>query len=301
MRFFLLVLLLPFVSFSQNIDFDGYVLDAKTNEPIPYVNISFLNTLKGTSSDEKGHYFLEIQKEFLEKDVHVSSLGYKDVVIKASDLFNTKLILLDAATFELEEVVVMDNLSNSQVLNPIGSNKITGGFNSSSTPWILALYFPNMDSSKKYVEKVTIFFRNNTGQTLSSSKFRLRLFNVDYTHKTPNDDLVQKSLILDVKKNQEYVSIDLSRLRIKVPKEGIYNGLEWLFIPSNWYKKINKNEVTQKEIWEDRFAPTFGGIYTKNRDYRFMVYGMGEWNDFTINSFSNQEKFIPAISLKISK
>lgn len=289
------------MAFSQKIDFDGYVLDSKTREPIPYVNISFLNTLTGTSSDEKGHYFLEISTEFLEKEVHVSSLGYKDTILKASDIFNSKLILLEETTFELDEVVVTDDFSNSQVLNAIGSNKITSGFNSSSTPWILALYFPNGDTTKKYVEKITVFFRNNMGQTLNSSKFRLRLFNIDPINKTPNDDLVMKSLILEAKKGQEYVSIDLSQLQIKVPKEGMYIGLEWLFIPSNWYKKIDKDEVTQKEVLEDRFAPTFGGIYTKDKNYKFMVYGMGEWNDFIVNSFSNQEKFIPAISLKISK
>ncbi|MEO9511202.1 MAG: hypothetical protein ABJN84_15005 [Flavobacteriaceae bacterium] len=85
------------------------------------------------------------------------------------------------------------------------------------------------------------------------------------------------------------------------PKNGIYIGLEWLFIRSNWCKRREKDKITQKESWGHRFDLAFGGVYTQNSSYEFMICGMGKRSEFIVKSFSNQENLIPAISLKISK
>lgn len=270
------------ITFGQNIDFEGTVVDANTNEPIPYVNISFLNTLVGTSTDEAGRFALEIQKTYLKNKIHVSSLGYKDTILLASKLYGTKLLKIQEATFELKEVVVAKNLGESQVLNPISSYSITSGFDSSSTPWVLALYFPNIGASKKFLENITIFFRQNNEFVGDRAKFRLRLYDVDPNTKKPKDDIIKKSIILETVKSQEYTSIDVSSLKLKVPKQGIYVGLEWLFIPYNWYSKDERDQITNKQRIEDRFAPTFGGLYTKNQNFRVMIYGMGEWREFQV-------------------
>ncbi len=57
MRFFWLSLFLVAQMGAQEVLFEGKIFDTKTGEPIPYVNLSFLNTLKGTSTDEEGRFF----------------------------------------------------------------------------------------------------------------------------------------------------------------------------------------------------------------------------------------------------
>jgi hypothetical protein len=297
----LLVFFLFFSTYciAQNIDFEGYVVDSKTDSPIPYVNISFLNTLKGTSTDEEGHFLLEIPKDFLNKQVHVSSLGYQDTLFIAEQLHSSKKLKMVEETFELAEVVITKNLGDAGVLNPINSRSITSGFDSSSTPWILALYFPNIGAAKKYLNKVTVFFRENNNFKREASKFRLRFFDVDKT-KMPGKDLTNKSLVLEQHRGKDYVMIDVAEMNLKIPENGIYIGLEWLFVPSNWYRKKEIDNLTSKPIIEDRFAPTFAGVYSKNVNYKTVIYGMGEWRDFTVRSKNNTENFIPAVSLKIS-
>ena len=301
MRVIVFFLFVCSLSFGQNIDFDGLIMDAKTKQPIPYVNISFLNTLTGTSTGEDGKFAIEIPKTYLTKEIHVSSLGYKDTVLLASELYKTKELKIEEATFELDEVVVSKNLGESLVLNPISSYSITSGFDSSSTPWVLALYFPNIGSSKKYVEKVTVFFREKNEFLRERAKFRLRFYSVNPVTKKPEKDLIQKSIILESVKSLDYTSIDISALKLKIPQEGIYIGLEWLFVPYNWYRKDEKDQITNEQRPEDRFAPTFGGMYTKNQNYKVMIYGMGEWQDFKVKSRDNNQNFIPAISLKVAK
>jgi len=281
-------------SFGQNIDFEGIVVDEKTDAPIPYVNISFLNTLTGTSTAEDGKFAIEIPRTHLDKQIHVSSLGYKDTILPARNLYEVKKLKMVEATFELEEVVVAQNLGDAQVLNAISSYDITSGFDSSSTPWVLALYFPNIGASKKYLEKVTVFFRNKNEFTRDKAKFRLRLYSVNSVTKKPEKDLTNKSIILESVKSYDYTSIDLKALKIKMPKEGVYIGY-------NWYNTNEKDQLTNKQRVEDRFAPTFGGVYTKNQNYKVMIYGMGEWRDFYVRSKDNTQNFIPAISAKITK
>ncbi|NJB70609.1 hypothetical protein GGR42_001071 [Saonia flava] len=300
MRVSLLFFLFVYITSAQEVLFEGDIYDSKNHNPIPYVNLSFLNTLKGTSTDENGHFFLDIPTSHLEKKVHISSLGYKDTIVDARILFNSKKIRLIEESYKLDEVVLSENMGDSFVLNPINSHSITSGFSSSHTPWVLALYFPNIGAQNKVVEKATVFFQKTDFRRLTS-KFRIRVYDVDPRTQKPRRDLINESIILECDFAQDFVSADLSAFKIKMPEEGIYIGLEWLFIPYNWYKMVEKSPVTNKHIVEDRFAPTFGGVYVNDKNLKAMVYGMGEWIDFKVKSKDKSKNFIPAISLKLSK
>lgn len=301
MRHFLIPLFFVFQMQAQEVLFEGHVYDHKTKMPIPYVNLSFLNTLKGTSTDEQGHFFIDLPTHFLERQVHISSLGYNDTIVDAKLVYASKRFDMVEESFELDEVVVTENFGNSDVLNPISSYSLTSGFSSSATPWVLALYFPNIGAQKKYVDKVTVFLKKNENFKRESAKFRVRIYNVDTQTKKPSGDLLRKSIVLEHNVEKEYVSIDLSAFNIQIPPAGIYIGLEWLFVPSNWYMQKEVNALTNKNVIEDRFAPTFRGIYTQNQNYKVMIYGMGEWTDFKVRSRNNTQNFIPAVSLKLKK
>ncbi|WP_405247238.1 carboxypeptidase-like regulatory domain-containing protein [Cellulophaga sp. Asnod2-G02] len=300
-RFFFVFIFGFHFATAQEIYFEGVVYDSKTKETIPFVNLSFLNTLKGTSSDEEGHFFMDLPSSFLEKQLHISSLGYKDTIVAASQVFKAKKFNLVPESFELNEVVVSETLGNSDVLNPISSYSVKSGFSSSSTPWVLALYYPNIGQQKKYVDKVTIFFQDNAAFKGEASKFRVRVYDVDRETKKPTKDLLRKSFVLEAESGKDYVSLDLSALRIQMPRAGVYIGLEWLFVPSNWYKNTGKHNITNALLVEDRFAPTFGGVYNKNQNFKVMVYGMGAWTDFVVKSRNSTGNLIPAVSLKLSK
>ena len=257
--------------------------------------------MKGTSSNEEGYFYIDVLESFLEQKVHVSSLGFKDTILPAKTIVRSKKVFMREDAYELDEVIVSHSLGDSQVLNPISSYSIKSGFSSAETPWVLALYFPNIGSAKKYVEKITIYFQNEGKLKRASSKFRLRIYDVDKKTKKPNHDLIKKSIILETLTSEDYVSIDLSSIGIKVPQEGIYVGLEWLFLPYNWYVSTYENPISKNKIVEDRFAPIFAAVYQKNQNFKTMVYGMGEWSDFAIKAQGNNENLIPAISLRLAK
>lgn len=301
MRLFFLLFFSVVSLSAQEILIDGTIYNAKTQEPIPYVNVSFLNTLKGASTDEKGYFFVDVPNSFLEKQVHLSSLGFKDTIVAVKQIVADKKFGMVEESFELDEVVVAKSIGDSFVLNPIGSYDLKSGFTSSTTPWVLATYYPNIGASKKYINKVTVFFQKDEGFKRRASKFRIRVYAVDPETKKPTKDLLHKSIILETLAENDFVSIDLSAFTIKMPREGVYIGLEWLFVPYNWYAIRGKNPISNELTIEDRFAPTFGGVYNKNQNFKVMVYGMGEWTDFKVKSKDNTKHLLPAVSLKLSK
>lgn len=302
MRFLILIFLCSLSVNAQEVLFEGHIYDNKTKQPIPFVNLSFLETLKGSSTNENGKFFLDIPKEYLQKRVHISSLGYKDTIVNASILYTSKKLNLVEDSFKLNEVVVTESLGNSYVLNPISSYDIKSGFYSSSTPWVLATYFPNIGTAKKFMDKITVFMQDNKNFKRSTSKFRVRIYDVDPKTKKPRKDILRHSVVLEAEQEKDFVSVDLSDLHIQIPPEGVFVGLEWLFVAYNWYKvKEVDNIDKEKTILEDRFAPTFAGVYNKNNNFKVMVYGMGAWTDFQVKSKDRTRHLIPAVSLKLSR
>lgn len=53
----------------------GHVLDANTNEYLPYITVTIKSTTIGTTTDAAGHYFLKHLPEG-EFELEVSSMGY---------------------------------------------------------------------------------------------------------------------------------------------------------------------------------------------------------------------------------
>ena len=243
MRFLLFSLLIACQLNAQEVFFEGNVYDHRTKEPIPYVNFSFLNTLKGTSSDQDGHFFMDLPTPYLKKQVHISSLGFKDTIVDAEQVYNVKRFEMVEESFELDEVVVTENFGSSDVLNPISSYSLTSGFSSSSTPWVVALYFPNLGSQKKYIDKLTVFLKKSENFTRNSAKFRIRIYDVDENTKKPGKDILRKSIVLEHQIEQDFVSLDVAAFNIEMPRNGVYIGLEWLFVPYNWYKQTSRHPL----------------------------------------------------------
>ncbi len=81
----------------------GVVLDDK-DQPLPYANVSFKGTSKGTITDENGKFYLESPETYTE--ILVSSMGYgnKEVIIDKAVNYDMTIVMNDVQ--ELKEVVL---------------------------------------------------------------------------------------------------------------------------------------------------------------------------------------------------
>ncbi len=72
--------IIPLFLLSQNAVIKGKVIDAVSNEPIPFANIIILNTEKGTSSDIDGNFVISNLQPGL-YTLQATSVGYKKKII----------------------------------------------------------------------------------------------------------------------------------------------------------------------------------------------------------------------------
>ena len=69
-----LFLFVGFVAIAQNTVIKGTVTDAKTNQPLPFVSVSFTNSNIGTTTDINGKYLLKTNKAY--RQIKVTFIGY---------------------------------------------------------------------------------------------------------------------------------------------------------------------------------------------------------------------------------
>ncbi len=72
---FSFVFIVPGILYSQTTKIMGKIIDAKTKEPIPFVNVAFIKSPDGTSSDFEGNYSLETKTK--SDTIFASIVGYK--------------------------------------------------------------------------------------------------------------------------------------------------------------------------------------------------------------------------------
>ncbi len=97
-RFSLLLIALVFGSslFAQK-KIEGAVYDSKTNEKLPYVNLIWLNTKKGTSTDSLGNFSLNLDPKI--KKLVVSYIGYyNDTLLVDKPMSDVKIFLKENST-----------------------------------------------------------------------------------------------------------------------------------------------------------------------------------------------------------
>lgn len=123
--FFILLsgLLLSLNIYGQETTAKGVILDGKTNEPIPFVNIIFDNTTIGTTSDTIGHYILKANIPV--SIISFSAIGYVPAHYPVkSGRINEMQIKLLPNNFDLEEISVKpDNSPAYAMLKKIQDNK----------------------------------------------------------------------------------------------------------------------------------------------------------------------------------
>lgn len=83
----------------------GQITDSLTAEPLPFVNVAFINTTIGTTTDFNGNYYLETTQAT--DSILISYIGYKQQLLSIKKgAFQTIDVQLATSEIALEEIVV---------------------------------------------------------------------------------------------------------------------------------------------------------------------------------------------------
>ncbi|TWO33901.1 hypothetical protein E1J38_003765 [Seonamhaeicola sediminis] len=220
---FILLLLFGYNQvFSQDIiTIDAFVLDKSTNQPIPYVNIGFVDKSIGTASNEKGSFKLQYEEDYIRNfDVlQFSSLGYKTLKIKAPDLFsklsNTNKIYLQPDIQSLDELIITAPETEKKQVGGLDFDGYTIGYWKEEVALggeIATRLKINKKDSKLLDLKLRIL------ENISDS-IKLRVNIYDSNKKLPNKNLLSTNIFHVVTKKIGIDTINLKPYNIKVDND----------------------------------------------------------------------------------
>ncbi|WP_319500317.1 TonB-dependent receptor [uncultured Draconibacterium sp.] len=118
---------LPVSILAQNAAVTGKVVDAVSNEPLPFVNVLVSGTSNGTVTDESGHFeFRNLTPGFIR--IEASFVGYKRAISSEVEVNNSSApfveILLEKAVSELDEVTVTASPFRKTIESPVSLRSI---------------------------------------------------------------------------------------------------------------------------------------------------------------------------------
>jgi hypothetical protein len=125
-------LYLLFIANAQT--FEGVVKDAKTNQPLPYVNVGIIGKSVGTVTDSAGRYKLNLANHDADS-LKLSMIGYIAQTYQVSAFVKTphKTLLLQPSVTQLKEVKVSNKKWKEVILgNTSQSDNSNAGFRENS-------------------------------------------------------------------------------------------------------------------------------------------------------------------------
>jgi hypothetical protein len=281
---------LLFLSISFFAQTKGVVIDESGN-PIPYVNIWVENENIGTTSEENGEFSIAASAN---KNLIFSILGFEKRIIKASDVSN---VIMKAVSFQLDEVVIARHFETKKIEIGQINNSVLEAFDNG--PRIDVKFFPYEAAYKKtkFIKKVSIL----TDSRIDNATVKIHFYMAD-ANGFPGEELLIKDYIVTIEKGVVRNGFDLTDLNLKMPKTGLFIGIEKLLISKNKLEKTIVNSNTQKTSIQVIYYPLVLYNYVE-RDYLF-TYSGGKWsrqtNDKNQGSSGKIKAYEPAINLVLT-
>lgn len=224
--YLLLFCLIQYFGYGQ-VDIVGQVLDATTQEPLPYVNIGIVNQNIGTVSDESGYFELEVPaNQYNDATLSFSMIGFesRDFILKDYLDLQILTISLEEKATALEEVVLTTQRNKYQT-------KILG--NKTTSQLIYAAFTTN-----KLGNEMGFIVRGRKNPMILK-KFNVSLVENDYgpirfrlnfyslKDGLPEQTLLNENIIVETDISSGIVSKDLTPYEIVIDQD-FFVSIEWI-------------------------------------------------------------------------
>mgnify|MGYP003640656744 CR=1 FL=1 len=245
------------------------IIDSKTKEKIPYVNIWVENENIGTTSNEKGEFELKINNT---KIILFSAIGFETRKISSDSIKNN--IELKPLITELDEIIISSKKLNQElIIGKFKKYKINNYFGCGIKPWISARFFEHKDKYEEtsFLKRIRILTKSD----VKNSKFNIRLYGVNENGE-PENYIYNKNIIGIAKKGKKTTEIDISELNIEFPETGFFIAIEWLIIEENKYEYKYTMEGSRKKLEGISYEPAIGTIPAET-DENSWIFNQGKW------------------------
>ncbi len=229
MRNYLTILLICFGivnAIAQN-KICGKVIESKSKQVVPFVNIGIPNLGVGTVADENGEFCINISDSLRQEILVFSSLGYSKQSIAISSFLNAEnaIITLQPNAIQLADIIIKPK-SQKRLGNKIDSKAVTAGFNSNTLGCeVGVLYYP-----KKKTVRIKDFNFHVAATKYDSVLYRVNVYELQ-ADGFPGSNILQENVIGAITK-AGWVTVDLRPYNLVTNKNFVIS-LEWIKNPGN--------------------------------------------------------------------
>ena len=238
----------------------GYIRDQTTNLPLPYVTVGILNKDKGTSSDLKGEFQLNLSDINIHDTLRISIIGYEPKEIYLKDVFKIQknlTIHLQEKVVELKEIGIVDKKLVTKILGNKTDSKFFGGkFASGDLGSELAIRI-KIRRVPTYLENFSFHISYNTADTAT---FRVNIY--ETRNGLPYKNILTRDILARINNRTGKVDVDLSEYNIMV-NDDFFIGLQWV-----------EGRTNSGIVFSAGFANK-GTYYRKASQARWKKYPMG--------------------------
>jgi len=241
----------------------GQVIDSKTKEPLPYVNIGILNRGTGTVTNTDGNFMLEINNNFINDTLRVSMIGYKpiDFLIKNIQSKQRPLsIKLIEQVSELNEVVITSKVfKKKKIGNKTKSKFISTGFGYGQLGAEMGIKI-NVRKNPTFIDAFN--FNVSYNRLSAKSIFRLNIYSIKKNK--PFENILTKNILIPIKPKQTgLITFDLKPYNIILKEDAI--------ITLEWVDNQGKNKK-REAIFFSLGILNSGTLYKKSSQAKFKKY-----------------------------
>ncbi len=224
--FLLSLCFIPQIALSQK-SLVGQVVDALTEEPLPYVNIGLVEKNIGTVSDDAGYFELEAPlDQYADALLRFSMIGFEPQDFKLNDFVKQQILTvrLKEKTTALEEVVLTTKRNKYQT-------KILG--NKTNSKLIYAAFTTNklgnemgfIVRGRKNPMILKKFNLSLVENDYGPIRFRLNFYNIK--EGLPDQTLLNENIIVETDIESGIVSKDLTPYEIVIDQD-FFVAIEWI-------------------------------------------------------------------------
>lgn len=242
-KYFVLIILLLYIghSFGQSALLKGSMVDAETNDALPYATIEIPGLRTGTIANDRGVFELSVHSQNQNLDtIEFSYLGYANRKLTVDDFLSLgdKMISLKSSQISLGEVVVMPQRYKTVELGVFDkkpeSKQVSYIFNSQ-----IGNYIANKKQQIGWIKSVS-FYMDKEGHF--ETPFRVRIYDLNKERNCPGKDILTENLIVSAKQ-PGWFTVDLTNYNIQFPVDGMFVMMEWI---NSGDKYFYKKEMTRK-------------------------------------------------------
>lgn len=204
----------------------GTLKDARTGEPLPYVNIGVVKKGIGTVSDENGKFNLPVPEGHSADTIRISMIGYAaldyTVAGLAKRLHGNSGITMNEQATQLKEIVVTNRKQKEKLLgNKTQSQGVTAAFTTNKLGNEVGMIM-RIKGSPTLLKTFNASIASDKNPPV---KMRLNFYNVKKG--LPNELIIKENIIIEAPRSSGLLTVDLSPYNIMVDDD-FFVTLEWI-------------------------------------------------------------------------